>query len=95
MHVIKAQEMIWKVFLGYLRVARDCAVGVADGVGGWNNEGIDPSYFSKVLMESCCRVSTRKSVNLTNPVQILTRALKEVQWFHSKSYGKLLLIIMQ
>lgn len=62
-------------------------IGVADGVGGWNEEGVDPSFFSKVLMESCSRVSVRETVDLRNPVQILSCALKEVTWFHSKCYG--------
>lgn len=62
-------------------------LGVADGVGGWVEKGFDPSFFSKVLMESCWRVSARESVDLTKPVQILTRALSEVEAVHSKCYG--------
>ena len=61
---------------------------MADGVGGWVETGVDPSFFSKVLMESCCRVAARESVDLMKPVQILTRALNEVQSVHSKCYGK-------
>ena len=52
-------------------------------------KGVDPSFFSKVLMESCCRVASRESVDLTKPVQILTRALNDVQSLHSKCYGML------
>jgi hypothetical protein len=63
-------------------------VGVADGVGGWIEKGFDPSFFSKVLMESCWRVCARETVDLTKPVEILARALSEVQSVHSKSYGK-------
>ncbi len=63
-------------------------LGVADGVGGWVEKGVDPSFFSKVLMESCCRVASRESVDLMKPVQILSRALSEVQAVHSKCYGE-------
>lgn len=49
--------------------------------------GVDPSFFSKFLMESCYRVSARESVDLTKPVEILTRALSEVKSVHSKCYG--------
>ena len=51
-------------------------------------KGVDPSFFSKVLMESCCRVAARESVDLMKPVQILSRALDEVRSVHSKCYGK-------
>lgn len=57
-------------------------------MGGWLEKDIDPSFFSKMLMESCCRVATRESVDLKKPVEILTRALSDVKSFHSKSYGK-------
>lgn len=50
-------------------------------------KGFDSSFFSKVLMESCWRVSARESVDLTKPVDILARALSEVQSVHSKCYG--------
>lgn len=63
-------------------------IGVADGVGSWLERGIDPSFFSRELMESCYRVSARESVDLKKPVQILARALSEVQLVHSKFYGK-------
>ena len=61
---------------------------MADGVGGWVEEGFDPSFFSKELMESCWRVSHRESVDLTKPVDILARALDEVQSVHSTCYGR-------
>lgn len=39
---------------------------VADGVGGWNSKGIDPSLFSKCLVNNVCQVfnSKRKSIFL-------------------------------
>ncbi len=70
-----------------LEIISPMTSGVADGVGGWNQQGVDPSFFSKVLIESCSRVSTRESVDLCKPVNIITRAFKEVLWFHSQCYG--------
>lgn len=61
--------------------------GVADGVGGWIEKGVDPSFFSKVLMESCWRMAAREAVDLTQPVQILSKALSEVKSVYSKCYG--------
>ena len=60
---------------------------MADGVGGWVEKGVDPSFFSKVLMESCWRVSAREMVDLKKPVQILNKALSEMESVHSKCYG--------
>merc|ERR1712130_25042 len=31
--------------------------GIADGVGGWRRQGIDPSIFSTSLMEQCMNIS--------------------------------------
>lgn len=62
-------------------------IGVADGVGGWIEKGVDPSFFSKVLMESCWRMAAREAVDLTQPVQILSKALSEVKSVYSKCYG--------
>lgn len=47
------------------------AVGVADGVGGWNSLGVDPSLYSASLMENA-----KEAVNLgiKIPVQILSIA---------------------
>lgn len=61
---------------------------MADGVGGWLSEGIDPSYFSKVLMESCSRACTRESADLSDPVRVLNRGYKDVLGLHSKCYGE-------
>lgn len=36
-----------------------CAAGVADGVGGWAEVGVDPSLFAWGLMEACQRVCER------------------------------------
>jgi hypothetical protein len=45
--------VIMKRFCGFLtvwRFAQGLALGVADGVGGWSENGVDPSMFSQALM---------------------------------------------
>ena len=61
---------------------------MADGVGGWSSEGVDSSYFSKALMNSCAKVAKKELADLDKPVDILTRALRETLWLHSKAYGE-------
>ena len=56
-------------------------VGVADGVGGWREHGIDPSLFSSSLMDACKSLIDNKLLDL-NPT-----TLKELL---SKGYKQLL-----
>lgn len=56
-------------------------VGVADGVGGWREHGIDPSVFSRSLMDACKSLIDNKLLDL-NP-----STLKELL---SKGYKQLL-----
>ena len=51
-------------------------IGVADGVGGWREEGVDPSLFTVSLMQRCTHVST--SPGWTTPVEILEQAYQAV-----------------
>ena len=37
-------------------IVADKLIAVADGVGGWNNKGVDPGIFTKEL---CNRVNNR------------------------------------
>ncbi|CAF3588845.1 unnamed protein product [Adineta steineri] len=56
-------------------------LGVADGVGGWREHGIDPSLFSSSLMDACKSLIDNKLLDL-NPL-----TLKELL---SKGYKQLL-----
>lgn len=56
-------------------------LGIADGVGGWREHGIDPSVFSRSLMETCKSLIDNKLIDL-NP-----STLKELL---SKGYKQLL-----
>lgn len=58
-----------------------CAVGVADGVGGWADIGVDPSLFSFSLMINCfhtCEldqnVPAQEAVCLADPRLVVERA---------------------
>uniref|UniRef100_A0A0R3RQ43 Protein phosphatase n=1 Tax=Elaeophora elaphi TaxID=1147741 RepID=A0A0R3RQ43_9BILA len=49
-------------------------VGVADGVGGWRNYGIDPSEFSSRLMKLCRKIVVKGQFKPTRPDKLLARA---------------------
>lgn len=42
-------------------------MGVADGVGGWREMGIDPSKFSSSLMQQCKRIAEQNLINNQQP----------------------------
>ncbi|PWZ02918.1 hypothetical protein BCV70DRAFT_8286 [Testicularia cyperi] len=44
-------------------VAGDVAIGVADGVGGWTESGVDPSLFSQALMFYASKSASRAAAN--------------------------------
>ncbi|ORC89604.1 protein phosphatase 2C [Trypanosoma theileri] len=52
-------------------------VGVADGVGGWRDEGVDPSLFANSLMENAKLFSETHRTEL-NPEVILQSAFDKV-----------------
>ncbi|XP_070572999.1 protein phosphatase PTC7 homolog [Ptychodera flava] len=53
-------------------------LGVADGVGGWRDYGVDPSQFSSTLMKTCERIVKQGHFNVTSPVEILSTSYKEL-----------------
>ncbi|KAL3857154.1 hypothetical protein ACJMK2_011849 [Sinanodonta woodiana] len=46
-------------------------IGVADGVGGWRNYGIDPSAFPRSLMELCQRLVVENQFKPQTPASII------------------------
>ena len=52
--------------------------GVADGVGGWRNYGIDPALFPRTLMNICERVVVEDRLNLRSPVQVIEASYQEL-----------------
>ncbi|GAC96691.1 protein phosphatase 2C [Pseudozyma hubeiensis SY62] len=62
-------------------MAGDVAIGVADGVGGWTENGIDPSLFSQALMFYASRSASQASTDPSTggaPNQILSEAFEHV-----------------
>ncbi|XP_055513427.1 protein phosphatase PTC7 homolog [Leucoraja erinacea] len=53
-------------------------IGVADGVGGWWDYGVDPSQFSTTLMKTCERLVHEGLFIPSNPVGILVASYKEM-----------------
>ncbi|KAI5694787.1 hypothetical protein M8J76_007080 [Diaphorina citri] len=53
-------------------------LGVADGVGGWRNYGIDPGEFSSFLMKTCERLVTSGRFSCTEPTSLLARSYYEL-----------------
>ncbi|KAK2102589.1 hypothetical protein P7K49_020256 [Saguinus oedipus] len=52
--------------------------GVADGVGGWRDYGVDPSQFSGTLMRTCERLVKEGRFVPSNPIGILTTSYCEL-----------------
>ncbi|CAO3680896.1 unnamed protein product [Umbelopsis vinacea] len=52
------------------------AVGVADGVGGWAEVGVDPALFSWTLMDNCANIA--KNLESVNAHDILDNAFTKL-----------------
>lgn len=52
------------------------AIAVADGVGGWEDSGVDPSHFSQALMYYCAQAVKNSSEH--DPVEIMKRGYQGV-----------------
>lgn len=52
--------------------------GVADGVGGWRDYGVDPSQFSGTLMKTCERLVKEGRFVPSHPVGVLTASYYEL-----------------
>ena len=75
--MIKKKDFNAKVFSAYY-VDVIFTIGVADGVGGWRQYGIDPSQFSKKLMQTCeMLVKTGRFVP-NRPSELLASGYKEL-----------------
>jgi len=54
-------------------------IGVADGVGGWRQYGIDPGQFSFQLMQSCERLVKSGYFVSNQPARLLAQGFSEMQ----------------
>lgn len=53
-------------------------LGVADGVGGWRNYGIDPSTFPRTLMLVCERMVREGHFRPQSPANIIAAGYSEM-----------------
>ncbi|XP_014244294.1 protein phosphatase PTC7 homolog [Cimex lectularius] len=53
-------------------------LGVADGVGGWRDYGIDPGEFSSFLMKTCERLVTSGRFICSEPARLLAHSYYEL-----------------
>ena len=65
-----------------------CFVGVADGVGGWRDYGVDPSKFPKYLMSTCEQLVQAGTFTPHEPTQILIHSYNEIQEKKEPLIGK-------
>ena len=54
-------------------------IGVADGVGGWRQYGVDPGQFSMQLMQSCERLVAVGYFVSNQPARLLAQGFSEMQ----------------
>ena len=56
-------------------LAREDLIAVADGVGGWNEHGVDPALFSRALMRHLEELLAERPDALTDPKELLVEAV--------------------
>ncbi|CAB4065070.1 PTC7 [Lepeophtheirus salmonis] len=61
--------------------SRKHVIGVADGVGGWRQYGIDPGQFSSCLMKSCERLVMDGKICSDQPAKLLSQGYQKMQEF--------------
>jgi len=77
-HMVPHPEKAYRGGEDALFVSTDFnSTGVADGVGGWSNQGIDPGLFSRQLMFGAKEAVEDKGAK--DPVRILSLAYKQVR----------------
>lgn len=54
-------------------------LGVADGVGGWRDMGVDAGRFAKELMGCCCGRSEQEDFDGRNPRSLLVSSYQELK----------------
>jgi protein phosphatase PTC7 len=54
-------------------------IGVADGVGGWRQYGVDPGLFSSHLMRNCERLVKAGYFHSSQPGRLIAQSYREMQ----------------
>lgn len=66
------------------------AFGVADGVGGWSHQGIDPSLVSKGIMLGA--KNAFEKLNMTDPVEMMDYGHKQVEHLTGSSTALVIVV---
>jgi len=66
---------------------RRSVIGIADGVGGWRRYDVDPSKFTRNLMNNCERIARSTTTDVLNPVGLLQRAYEQMMHLKSPLLG--------
>lgn len=64
--------------------------GVADGVGGWREYGVDPSQVPRTIMSSCSRLVEQGKFVPSAPADLLEKAYEEASMNKDAAMGRLL-----
>ncbi|KAJ1821966.1 Protein phosphatase 2C 7 [Coemansia sp. RSA 2671] len=84
--------------LFHARIKQNLVYGVADGVGGWNESGIDPSIFSRTLTAFSADAAQRTFLlhdsDETDPKDIMRRAFAGMRFDGVPAYGSATELVM-
>ncbi|KAJ2141788.1 Protein phosphatase 2C 7 [Coemansia sp. RSA 353] len=77
--------------LFHARIKQNLVFGVSDGVGGWNESGIDPSVFSRSLTAYSATAAERSFLlhdsDEADPKDIMRRAFASMRYDNIPAYG--------
>jgi len=62
-------------------------LGVADGVGGWREYGVDPSQVPRTIMSLCARLVDNGKFSASSPEQLLEHAYDEASMHKDAAMG--------
>ncbi|KAJ2832821.1 Protein phosphatase 2C 7, partial [Coemansia sp. 'formosensis'] len=84
--------------LFHARIKQNLVYGVADGVGGWNESGIDPSIFSRTLTAYSADAAQRTFLlhdsDEADPKDIMRRAFAGMRFDAVPAYGSATALVM-
>ena len=62
--------------------------GVADGVGGWREYGVDPSQVPRTIMSLCARLVENGKFSASSPEEVLEHAYEEASMHKNAAMGE-------
>ncbi|KAJ2359306.1 Protein phosphatase PTC7 [Coemansia erecta] len=84
--------------LFHARIKQNLVYGVSDGVGGWNESGIDPSVFSRSLTAYSAAAAERSFLlhdsDEADPKDIMRRAFAAMRYDSIPAYGSATELVM-